>query len=112
MSWIGFDLDGTIARYDGWVDMGVIGEPIPSMIALIRSYLEQGVEVRIVTARAADRIGINAVRNWTEAHIGQALTVTDRKDFEMVVLYDDRVIQVEKNTGVIINNQNTANQLP
>lgn len=51
--WIGFDLDGTLARYDSNMQPTEIGEPIAPMVELARSYLEQGFEVRILTARVS-----------------------------------------------------------
>ena len=35
-SWIGVDLDGTLARYDGWRGLDRIGEPVPVMLARVR----------------------------------------------------------------------------
>lgn len=37
---------------------------------------------------------------WCEAHLGKKLPVTDRKDFRMWELWDDRAVQVVHNTGV------------
>ncbi len=49
--WIGVDLDGTLAHYDGWAGPESIGEPIPLMMARVREWLALGREVRIFTAR-------------------------------------------------------------
>lgn len=110
MGWIGFDLDGTIAVHhgSGKFDPRVIGEPIPAMIALIKRYLAQGYEVRILTARMSDdrpsvRYEVaHAVRQWTLQHVGVALEATCVKDYDMICLYDDRARQVECNTGRVI----------
>jgi hypothetical protein len=97
MGWIGFDFDGTIAtHYPGQYGLG---DPIPSMIELLKQYLAQGYEVRIVTARAASPGAVAAIRGWCHEYIGQMLDVTDRKDYDMLLLYDDRAIAVESNTG-------------
>ena len=32
--WIGFDLDGTLAKYDGWQGLDHIGEPIEAIVRL------------------------------------------------------------------------------
>lgn len=50
--WIGVDLDGTLAHYDGWKGPAVIGEPIPSMVERVKRWLAEGHEVRVFTARA------------------------------------------------------------
>jgi hypothetical protein len=99
MGWIGVDLDGTLAEYHGW-DGGRIGAPVPKMQARVKQWLSEGLDVRIVTARANNGPeAVAAVRFWCEEHLGQALFVTDRKDFTMVELWDDRAVQVIPNTG-------------
>lgn len=101
--WVGFDLDGTIARDEPGAAHGYgIGEPIPEMITLIKAYLAKGADVRIVTARAGDRTAIPFIQQYTVAHIGQALEITDKKDYQMWCLYDDRAVSVERNTGKIL----------
>jgi hypothetical protein len=105
--WIGVDLDGTLARYDGWKGADHIGDPIPKMLARVKLWLEQGKEVRIFTARVgpAGRAGIpveqvrESIEQWCLQHIGVKLPVTNLKDFGMVQLWDDRAIQVVPNTG-------------
>lgn len=99
--WIGFDLDGTLARYDHW-DEGRIGPPIPSMVERVRAYRARGYEVRIVTARTGDPANIPAIQLWCAEHIGEVLPVTNMKDFQMICLFDDRAVAVEKNTGRIL----------
>lgn len=100
--WIGVDLDGTLAQYSEWKGPDSIGAPIPAMLARVKEWLAAGIEVRIVTARACDPRQIPYINVWLEKHVGQVLTVTDRKDYDMIVLFDDRAVQVEKNTGRII----------
>lgn len=98
--WIGVDLDGTLAVYDFWRGETHIGEPIPPMVDRVRTWLLQGRDVRIFTARAAGGDGvISAINKWTTEHLGYALPVTNCKDYSMIELWDDRCVQVEKNTG-------------
>ena len=99
--WIGVDLDGTLAHYDGWKGKHHIGEPIPAMVKRVRAWLDQGREVRIFTARAHDVAypEIKAIQDWCLKHIGQKLPVTCTKDFGMTELWDDRAVSVEPNTG-------------
>lgn len=112
--WIGVDLDGTLAHYEGW-NGGEIGAPIPAMIQRVCKWLAAGREVRIVTAR----VGTSGKRNdqgvsddhafaaeqrtkiqeWCLKHVGIALEVTASKDFGMIELWDDRCVQVVPNTG-------------
>jgi hypothetical protein len=96
--WIGVDLDGTLARYEGWGD-GSIGEPIPAMLGRIRVWLIQDKTVKIFTARACDPEEKRKVEEWLKGHdLGQC-EVTNVKDFAMIELWDDRAIRVIPNTG-------------
>ena len=49
--WIGVDLDGTLAYYDHWRGPHHIGDPIPAMLNRVKSWLAEGKDVRIFTAR-------------------------------------------------------------
>ena len=53
--WIGFDLDGTLAKYDGWNGIDHIGEPIGPMVSLIKVLHAEGKTVKILTARVAPK---------------------------------------------------------
>jgi hypothetical protein len=99
-SWIGVDLDGTLARADAWQGMDRIGEPVPLMMRRVRAWLDKGLKVKVVTARAGDPVGLAAARAWLESHGLAGLEVTDRKDFGMLELWDDRAIQVVHNAGI------------
>jgi hypothetical protein len=84
-------LDGTLAKYDHWRGLSHIGEPIPAMVARVREWLAQGLEVRIMTARMDSRrdpMAIEetreAVAAWTFKHLGVPLACTNTKDFDMV----------------------------
>ena len=123
IGWVGVDLDGTLAEYHGWVDELHIGPPIPAVLARVKHYLEQGIEVRIFTARvdggqAAIDMGeengerfrdvqriVEAIQRWCLKHLGQKLPVTNKKDYGMVRLYDDRAVQVVPNTGIILQDE-------
>lgn len=98
--WIGVDLDGTLAEYGGWQGPEHIGTPVPRMANRVRAWLEAGRDVRIFTARASVPEQIPPIEAWCMRHFGRALPVTDRKDFGMVELWDDRCVQVIANTGL------------
>jgi hypothetical protein len=110
--WVGVDLDGTLAIYDGWEGPEVIGPPVPAMLKLVKDLLKRGRKVKIFTARVTTdgtperaeeaRKAMFAIEAWCERHIGQRLEITNVKDFGMAILYDDRCRQVEVNTGRII----------
>jgi len=115
--WIGVDLDGTLAEYGGWVSEKHIGNPIPAMAERVRRWIAEDRDVRIFTARVdggevAILMGNNEgvkfrdveyirtiIQDWTEMHFGVRLPVTNKKDYGMIELWDDRAIQVEINTG-------------
>jgi hypothetical protein len=98
--WVGVDLDGTLAEATPWQGMAHIGPPVPLMMRRVRLWLEKGLRVKILTARAGDAQGLAATKAWLKAQGLPDLEVTDRKDFGMIELWDDRAIQVVQNTGV------------
>lgn len=97
--WIGVDLDGTLAEHHGWKGADHIGPPVPMMLARVKRWIREGVDVRIFTARASDPSQIPFVEKWCQLNLGMKLPVTNQKDFAMVELWDDRCVQVQMNTG-------------
>ena len=105
--WIGVDLDGTLAKYDGWMGEDTIGAPILPMVERVQNWLEEGKTVKIFTARASTtgrgieqrQKNIALIKAWCLKYIGQELEVTSDKDWGMIQLWDDRCIQVEFNAG-------------
>lgn len=108
--WIGVDLDETLAEYTGNIGgLTFIGKPIPLMVKRVKRWIDEGNEIKIMTARVSqytcdaaceDREDvIKAIQDWTEEHIGKRLDVTSEKDHGMIELWDDRCVQVEPNTG-------------
>lgn len=99
--WIGVDLDGTLAVYDGR-RAGEIGEPVPAMHFRVRKWIADGVTVKIVTARACVPQEKVRVAAWLAKHDMEGLEITNQKDFAMIELWDDRAVTVEYNTGKVI----------
>lgn len=97
--WIGVDLDGTLAHYEGWKGPEEIGAPIPPMLKRVLMWLSEGKEVRIFTARASVPSQIPPIQKWCKEHLGVELPITNIKDFGMIELWDDRCIRVQANTG-------------
>jgi len=95
MAWVGFDFDGTLAREYTF-------EPILPMVRRLRTYLKNGTECRILTARGNDPDGINLVKTWLREQNLPDLQVTSKKDYQMIVLYDDRARQVIQNVGDVV----------
>lgn len=108
--WIGVDLDGTLAHYDGWKGAGHIGDPVPAMLARVKRWLSDGRDVRIFTARVSHdgsaarileaRAAREAIAHWCREHLGVVLSITNEKDYAMIELWDDRCVQVKANTGM------------
>lgn len=100
--WIGVDLDGTLAQYDGWQGAEHIGPPVEPMLARVKAWLAAGVEVRIFTARVFGEgraVALPPIEAYCLHHFGRTLPVTCEKDYAMVELWDDRAVQVIPNTG-------------
>jgi len=108
-SWIGVDLDGTLAKYDGWKGPTEIGEPVPEMVEFVKRLVTEGHTVRIFTARVApatilankDDLGevVKAIYMWCVKHLGFPLDICCQKDLFMMALYDDRCVQIVPNEG-------------
>jgi hypothetical protein len=98
--WIGVDFDGTLVEYYGADNLENIGDLVPAMYERIVKWLEEGTEVRIFTARAANPITRKQVEDYL-AKVGLGgLMVTNLKDPGMIQLWDDRCVPVVPNKGV------------
>lgn len=98
-TWIGVDLDGTLAWYDEWRGVDHIGPPIPAMIERVKNWLSEGKDVRIFTARIQFEGAAQPILDWLHENGLPPLPITNVKDSYMHELWDDRVVQVERNTG-------------
>lgn len=108
--WIGVDLDGTLAQYfHGDIHRNgqtYIGSPIPRMVDQVKQWLAEGRTVKIFTARIAGKSGEEndlireTIQQWCDRNIGQILEITNVKDRNMEVLYDDRAVGIVPNTGM------------
>lgn len=100
--WTGVDLDGTLAYYNRSSSSDVIGEPVPAMMAFVKKMIKHGIRVKIFTARVQDPEQLPIISNWLKENGLPELEITNVKDYYMHRIYDDRCIQVEKNTGRFI----------
>jgi hypothetical protein len=107
--WYGFDLDGTLAVYDGWHGIAHIGAPIMPMVNKLKAMLQNGDDCRIFTARVYAVEGrdevVKVIDAWCLEHVGRILPVTNVKDFGMISLYDDRCVQVVPNVGYTVESE-------
>ncbi len=100
--WIGVDLDGTLARYEPGKGLDFIGEPVPAMVDLVQKMIHSQVRVKIFTARAGDPDQLPLIQKWLAENGFPELEITNVKDYQMIRLYDDRCVQVERNIGRLI----------
>lgn len=124
--WYGFDLDGTLAKYDGWKGIDHIGEPVEPMVDRIKKMHNEGKVVKILTARIAPHKledgtvgesyitipdgegGANRnyahqfINDWCHFNLGFIPEIVYQKDHLMLELYDDRVKQVVPNEGLLV----------
>ena len=107
--WIGVDLDGTLAKSMKSQTAEDIGVPIYRMVKQVKKWLAEGQEVRgfaSLVNPAPRRIealrACRAIEAWSKRYVGQVLPITHEKDWDMVLLFDDRARQVERNTGKIV----------
>lgn len=118
MGWIGVDFDKTLSEHfhgqawDSPDDKEIVQKPVWLMCNRVKNWLEEGKDVRIVTARAAKNIGgedgipdldkhaVKKIQDWCEKYVGARLPVQFWKDRDMDELWDDKAVQVFPNTGV------------
>jgi hypothetical protein len=85
------------------------------MVKRVQHWLVSGYEVRILTARVNSKnprreAVITVIEKWCEENIGQKLVVTAEKDYDMIILWDDRAVRVETNTGRILSGEGEPNE--
>lgn len=103
---IAVDLDGTLAHYDGWKGITHIGRPIESVVAAMKEAKEDGAEIWIFTARvSSEGDGHHAahyILDWLKMidFVADGITATKHKFF--TEFWDDRAIQVIRNTGEFV----------
>ena len=110
-SWIGVDLDGTLAEYHEYKGPASIGKPITKMVDRVKEWVANNKNVKIMTARANPnssdfRASITAIKKWCKKYIGKELPVVYEKDLHMAELWDDRAIQIQPNTGIRVDGLN------
>lgn len=101
IGWIGVDFDGTLAKFSPSWPAG--GEPVQSMVERVKEWHANGQEVRLLTARAGEiEIHRPILEAWMQKHLGFVLAITNRKDYNMIALYDDLAIAVKRDCGIIL----------
>jgi|HubBroStandDraft_2_1064218.scaffolds.fasta_scaffold92145_3 hypothetical protein len=107
---IAIDFDGTLFETFKPYDPRKAGPPVMKMIKFVKGLLQKGKKVVIFTARVNSKEHTPAQIKYThkligglcKKYLGQRLPITSEKHHLMSTIYDDRAIQVERNTGRII----------
>lgn len=107
------DLDGTLVAHGPITDLTMVGPPIPAMVDKIKQAIEQGYEVRIFTARVSgpddEAVVVKAaIQEWAFRNLGFYPKVTCCKDFDTVEIWDDRSVQVIRDTGEFVGESEVA----
>jgi hypothetical protein len=97
--WLGVDLDGTLAYYAKWSGIEHIGEPISNIKELLLVLHSKGVNIKIFTARIAEKGAIKYIKQWLKNNDFPNWEITNIKDMHCVEIWDDRCVQVIRNTG-------------
>jgi Recombination endonuclease VII len=113
--YVAVDFDGTLAVSRTKVWDGPLGKPIPQMVSRVKKCLENGIQVRIFTARVSplnkdgssqSKEGLEKLRNrigvWCEKYIGKRLDIVNEKTHNVIEIWDDRARQVIRDTGQIV----------
>lgn len=98
---VGFDLDGTLARSPDEFDIKKVGEPIKPMVDKLREHLAKGDTVKIFTARASTPGAAGPIHAWLKKHDLPELEVTNVKTPGLKLLYDDRAVGVVRDKGTV-----------
>lgn len=107
--WIGVDLDATLAEYHRFEGIDHIGKPIDLTVQNIkRQILGRGIKCKIFTARYQDQQNKSKeevaalIQKWLKERCDlPPFEVTDRKDFGMIEIWDDRAAAISPNHGTL-----------
>lgn len=108
---IAVDLDGTLAEYNGWRGMEHIGAPVQNIVTALKYHQSQGAKIWIFTARVSDDNEAPQatfhIKNWLKRYNIEVDGITAVKHKFFTEIWDDRAIQVVRNTGQFILNENS-----
>lgn len=92
-----FDLDGTLAQYDGWKGAEVIDDPYPDAVEFCKKLVADGWTIHVYSARKAW-----VVNAWLETWgFPSLMRAVNRKPTDSI-LVDDRAIRFKGNFKVLL----------
>lgn len=98
---VAVDLDGVLARYDGWKGVEVIGEPIPGAREFMMDIVARGFNVVVHSARCSAQNGdpnvaADVIGKWLRLHqIPYTRIHTERGKPIAFAYVDDRAVPCE-----------------
>jgi hypothetical protein len=104
--WVGFDFDGVLVEFPGPGEP--YGRDIPTMVNLLRLFIENGRQVKILSARAGNPASKAIVQDWLEYH-NIDIQITDKKDFSLACIIDD--LAVTSRAGELLTPLDTINTI-
>lgn len=105
-----FDLDGVLAKYDGWID-GLIGRPLELGIKLANRLDQEGFKVIVQTTRTCygdsktNKEQAQAVKRWLNSYLPCATLCESKGKAYGDVYFDDRSIHIPSNWSQERSNQ-------
>jgi hypothetical protein len=72
------------------------------MLAYVKSLIAEGRRVKIFTARVSQPKSLPYVKKWLVKNGIGGLEITNVKDWDCQLIFDDKAIQVVRNMGLII----------
>jgi hypothetical protein len=97
-------------KLEGKFNPKIIGEPIPSMLNLVKENIKNGNDIKIFTARVSTYGSIKRIYDsiiaryyiniWVKKNVGYKLDIVCAKDFKTRKIYDDIAISIKTNEGV------------
>lgn len=104
---IAVDWDGVMVEYHGYEGPAVFGPSIQPMVDNVKSWLAEGHEVIVHTSRVSLEHNIDSVmkssgairKRLQEMGLPATLKITANKYTRISEFWDDRAVEMEKNTG-------------
>ena len=108
---IAVDLDGTLAHYDSWKGIDHIGPVVPEVANAMELAQREGADIWIFTSRVSDPADAEqagkVVHNWLVKNNFQFEGITAVKHKFFTEFWDDRAVQVIRNSGMFVLNEHT-----
>jgi len=100
-------LDGCLAYYNRWRNVGDIGEPVIRVKNKVLSWIKKGIIVKIFTARACKKEAIKHIRKWLIINgFPPDLEITNIIGIDAEFIVDCKARECILNTDIIVSRIN------